>query len=367
MRARQIWFDLRDKNPDDWADIVNASPIQYVLVRPKSVGKDKGQLGAKIKPIYWVTKADELKKADAGDTVVSSDETILQAASEMGLKCGYYTKIVDQQTMEAAWERGIHYDYLLVELDDETNIPLELLIAQIEQHKAQTGLFKVVRSVEELKVVSGVLEKGTDGVVLNSDEPGVFSEIGELVSENEKVTLSEVEVLGTEYVGMGDRGCIDTTSLMTKDEGMIVGSTSAGGILVCSETHYLPYMELRPFRVNAGAVHSYVLSCDNSTHYISELKAGDKVLSLNTSGDARVVTVGRNKIERRPLLIIRGKIGDVEINTILQDDWHVRVMGADGKPRNITQLTKGDRLLGCLMQRGGRHVGIKIDETIVEK
>ena len=59
---------------------------------------------------------------------------------------------------------------------------------------------------------------------------------------------------------MGDRGCIDTTSIMTKDEGMIVGSTSAGGILVCSETHYLPYMELRPFRVNAGGVHSYVLS-----------------------------------------------------------------------------------------------------------
>ena len=171
--------------------------------------------------------------------------------------------------------------------------------------------------------------------------------------------LDEVEILGVEYIGMGDRGCIDTTSLMTKDEGMIVGSTSAGGILVCSETHYLPYMELRPFRVNAGGVHSYVLSRDNSTRYISELKAGDKVLSINTKGDARVLAVGRNKIERRPLLLIKGKIGDVEINTILQDDWHVRVMGADGNPHNITQLKKGDRLLGCLMQSGGRHVGIK--------
>ncbi|MGZ4853271.1 MAG: 3-dehydroquinate synthase II [Halobacteriota archaeon] len=80
-----------------------------------------------------------------------------------------------------------------------------------------------------------------------------------------------------------------------------------------------------------------------------------------------MVTVGRNKIERRPLLLIKGKIGDVEINTILQDDWHVRVMGADGDAKNITQLKKGDRLMGCLMQSGGRHVGVSIDETIIEK
>ena len=368
MIAKQIWLDLRDKkNPDDWADVVNMSPIETVLVRPKSVEKDKSRFGAKIQLIYWLADVAELKETEAGDTVVSSDETVLQAAEETGLKSGYYIKIVDQQTMEAAWSRGIRHDYLVVELDDETNIPLELLIAQIEKHKAPTGLFKVVHSLEEFSVVSGVLEKGTDGVVLNCDESDVIGKIGEVASENEKVKLDEVEVLGIEYIGMGDRGCIDTTSLMTKDEGMIVGSTSAGGILVCSETHYLPYMELRPFRVNAGGVHSYVLSPDNSTRYISELKAGDKVLSINTKGDARVVAVGRNKIEKRPLLLIQGKIGDVEINTILQDDWHVRVMGADGEPRNITQLRKGDRLLGCLMQSGGRHVGINVDETIIEK
>ncbi|MDD1721164.1 MAG: 3-dehydroquinate synthase II [Euryarchaeota archaeon] len=367
MRAKQIWLDLRDKkNPDNWADIVNTSPIETVLVLHQSVEKDKGHFGAKINLVYWVTDVAELKKTEAGDTVVSSDETVLQAAGDMGLKRGYCIKIVDQQTMEAAWSRGIHYDYLLVELEDETNIPLELLIAQIEKHQAPTGLFKIIHSLDEFPVVSGVLEKGTDGVVLKCDQQDVIGKIGEVVSESEKVKLDEVEVLGIEYIGMGDRGCIDTTSLMTKDEGMIVGSTSAGGILVCSETHYLPYMELRPFRVNAGGVHSYVLSCDNSTRYISELKAGDKVLSVNTKGDARVLAVGRNKIERRPLLLIKGKIGDVEINSILQDDWHVRVMGADGKPRNITQLRKGDRLLGCLMQ-SGRHVGIYINETIIEK
>ncbi|MGZ4926634.1 MAG: 3-dehydroquinate synthase II [Halobacteriota archaeon] len=42
-------------------------------------------------------------------------------------------------------------------------------------------------------------------------------------------------------------------------------------------------------------------------------------------------------------------------------------MGADGDAKNITQLKKGDRLMGCLMQSGGRHVGVSIDETIIEK
>lgn len=39
---------------------------------------------------------------------------------------------------------------------------------------------------------------------------------------------------------------------MRQDEGMIVGSTSAGAIFACIEIHNLPYMELRSFRVNAG-------------------------------------------------------------------------------------------------------------------
>ena len=84
----------------------------------------------------------ELKKTEAGDTIVSTDETVLQAARERGLKRGYCIRIIDQQTMEAAWSRGIHYDYLLVELEEETNIPLELLIAQIEKSQGPNRLIQ---------------------------------------------------------------------------------------------------------------------------------------------------------------------------------------------------------------------------------
>jgi 3-dehydroquinate synthase II/3-amino-4-hydroxybenzoic acid synthase len=85
---------------------------------------------------------------------------------------------------------------------------------------------------------------------------------------------------------------------------MLIGSKSNGGILVSSETHYLPYMELRPFRVNAGAIHSYVWGPDNMSPYLSELKAGSKLLCVDTGGNAREVAVGRAKIETRPLLMI---------------------------------------------------------------
>ncbi|CAM9935578.1 unnamed protein product, partial [Sphacelaria rigidula] len=33
----------------------------------------------------------------------------------------------------------------------------------------------------------------------------------------------------------------------------------------------------RPFRVNAGPVHSYALLADGSTKYLAELTAGDQV------------------------------------------------------------------------------------------
>jgi len=44
----------------------------------------------------------------------------------------------------------------------------------------------------------------------------------------------------------------------------------------------------------------------------------------------------------------------------------VRVFGADGKPRNITELAVGDSVLAHLASPG-RHVGIAITETIEER
>jgi len=105
---------------------------------------------------------------------------------------------------------------------------------------------------------------------------------------------------------------------------------------------------------------------DDKVEYITDLSAGSRAMAVSTAGEVREVVVGRVKIEVRPLLLLQGRIENQPINVIVQDDWHIRVMGADGKPRNATLVSPGDELMGYLDQPG-RHVGLKVRETIIER
>ena len=78
--------------------------------------------------------------------------------------------------------------------------------------------------------------------------------------------------------------------------------------LVHNESVGSSFTSPRPFRVNAGAVHCYTLSPDGTTNYLSEVETGSEVLILNSKGKARRATVGRSKIERRPMLMIKAKL-----------------------------------------------------------
>jgi 3-amino-4-hydroxybenzoic acid synthase len=138
-------------------------------------------------------------------------------------------------------------------------------------------------------------------------------------------------------------------------------------LLCVSETHPLPYMPTRPFRVNAGALMSYTMTTAERTSYLSELRSGGTVLAVDVAGRARTVTVGRVKIERRPLLSIDAVAPDGRaVNLILQHDWHVRVLGPGGVVLNSTELRPGDRILGYL-PGPDRHVGYPIDELCYEQ
>ncbi|MDI6734603.1 MAG: 3-dehydroquinate synthase II [bacterium] len=63
---------------------------------------------------------------------------------------------------------------------------------------------------------------------------------------------------------------------------------------------------------------------------------------------------------------MKAKYNDVVINSIVQDDWHVRVHGANGEPRNVTTLKPDDKVLAHITNPGSRHVGIKVEEIIIE-
>ena len=55
--------------------------------------------------------------------------------------------------------------------------------------------------------------------------------------------------------------------------------------LVLGETAVSGYVPPRPFRVNAGPVHQYVLMADppGATKYLSEVVAGDTVLAVDAA------------------------------------------------------------------------------------
>lgn len=301
--------------------------------------------------------------------VASEDPQVLLQAQARDLQTCLRTRVHDADTLHAAIEQGRQHAFLVVSLCDPTNIPLELVIASLQASK--TIVIKEITDPndrDDAIVSLGVMEVGTEGILFSPVDHEIMdrflARLGEIQERELKIEAGTVT--RTRAVGMGYRSCIDLVTLFSPTEGMLIGSTSQGGVLCCPEVFYLPYMELRPFRVNAGGVHSYLFNMDNHTNYLTELKAGSPAMIVGTNGKVRQAPVGRLKTEIRPLRLIEVEFAHGEqVNIFMQDDWHVRIFSSDGLPRNITELKPGDKVLGHVAVPG-RHVGIKVEETIVE-
>ncbi|MEL7146549.1 MAG: 3-dehydroquinate synthase II [Bacteroidota bacterium] len=360
-----VWIDCRNllKNKSKVA-LVNTLSFENVLIGMKDL--NKANLPKKSNIIVEVGALEDLEKLPEGAVVMSEDKNILTAAKDRKFRTAFATEIRDQRTMDESWQEGLNYNFLVIELKAETNIPLELLIAKLQP--TETILIKKVNKAIDAEIAYGVMEEGSDGVLFTSNDFDELKKLDTLLQQESrfKMKLVKAKVTNVEHAGMGYRACIDTTNLLGQNEGMLIGSTSEGGLCVSSETHYLPYMELRPFRVNAGAVHSYVWCPDDNTQYITELKGGSKVICVDTEGNARKVTVGRVKTELRPLLKIEVEAEGRKVNTFVQDDWHIRIFGGNGEPRNASTIAEGEELLAYVCEPG-RHVGVKITENIQEQ
>jgi 3-dehydroquinate synthase II len=147
---------------------------------------------------------------------------------------------------------------------------------------------------------------------------------------------------------------------------MLVGNSSQALFLVHAENVENPFVNTRPFRVNAGPVHAYIRMADGQTKYLSEIGTGDRVLIVNFEGKSYPAVVGRAKVERRPLVLVEAEERGQPISLILQNAETIRLVQPDGEPIALTELEKGSEVLVC-SERGGRHFGVKIDETIVER
>lgn len=288
------------------------------------------------------------------------------AARHPQIEFGRFVEITDAATLEDACRSGRTEKWSVLLFRDPTKIPLEIVIAAAAA--AEGSLITVAADAEEAAIIFGVLELGSDGVMMIPSRVGDATALKAAARTTvPDLDLVELEITATAHVGMGERACVDTATYFRQDEGILVGSHSKGMILCVSETHPLPYMPTRPFRVNAGAIHSYTLAADERTSYLSELKAGSKVTAVDIHGRTRLVTVGRVKIETRPLLSVDAVAPDGRTaNLILQDDWHVRVLGPGGTVLNSTELKPGDKVLGYLPLQD-RHVGYPINEFCLEK
>ena len=76
--------------------------------------------------------------------------------------------------------------------------------------------------------------------------------------------------------------------------------------------------------------------------------------------------MGRLKIEKRPLMLIKARVKDRVVSTIVQNAETIRLTDSAGKAVSVVSLTAGDKVL-VAVEEGARHFGYKIDETIEEK
>jgi len=272
--------------------------------------------------------------------------------------------IINNKEDETRAARSLGSKTVIVRTTDWDIIPLENLIPQGGQR-----LFTFVRNLEDAKLAAGIMEKGVAGVVLETSSREEISRVVKFIKnlERESFGLSVFTVTQVKNIGLGDRVCVDTCSNLELGEGLFVGNSSQALFLVHAENIENPYVSPRPFRVNAGAVHSYVRVPGDRTRYLGELKTGDPVLIINGRGDSYTAHVGRSKIEKRPLLVLFAEDPEGnEHSVVLQNAETIRLMDVDGKPASVVKLKKGDKVLG-FSEKIGRHFGMAVEETIKEQ
>lgn len=278
---------------------------------------------------------------------------------------GRRVTIEGKEAQSEAFDLVGEVDVLLVATPDWTVIPVENLIAEAQDES--TTLLAEVDDPDDARLLLETLEVGVDGVLYRAETPGDVLDLHEALPRDRgpTVDLATATIRDVRPVGNGDRVCVDTASLLEPGEGMLVGSSNSSLFLVHGETLESDYVASRPFRVNAGPVHAYLLGPDGQTRYLSELRSGDEVLVVDREGRTRTAVLGRVKIENRPLLLVEAEDDAGTFTTLVQNAETIRLTGPDG-PKSVTDLEAGDEVL-VRREEGGRHFGRAVDETVEER
>jgi 3-dehydroquinate synthase II len=323
--------------------------VKMVYLDPKKIGKVK-------------TKLQTVFSSIASNYVVVDKDGVRPKGKKVGRKFQVLSNSDIENILTIA-KQGL--DFVIIEVKDWKIIPLENIIAKL--HKIHTKIFAIARTPEEVRKMFSILEVGVDGVIFGTSS---INEVREAMVYlgTKSFDMKPAKITEIKEVGDGERVCVDTASMLHKGEGMLIGSKSNFLFLVHNESVGSSFTSPRPFRVNAGAVHCYTLSPDGTTNYLSEMETGSEVLILNSKGSARRVTVGRSKIERRPMLMIKATVGGEIGGIIAQDAETIRFVKSNGQLVSVTHLKKGDTVMVHAKPAAGRHFGMEVsDEYILEK
>ncbi len=331
-----------------------------------------------MKEIWLLTEGDEwedvkeqIKDAvEIGFTGVVVKEDFAEKARKLGRievvargdgKKACFIDISSAEEQQRAIELSEESDYLFLSFSDWRIIPLENLIAM----KKKAKLIAEVSSVDDARVVLTTLEKGADGIAVRGSRAELLEYFRVVAEEGRRLSLKPAKIVEIKPLGVGERVCIDTVTLMGVGEGMLIGNKAGFMFLIASESEESEYVASRPFRVNAGSVNAYI-KVGEKTKYLAELKAGDEVEIARHDGRIRKSYVGRVKIERRPLMLLRATVNGEDGSVILQNAETIKLITPGGKHVSVAELKAGDEVLVWIGEKA-RHFGVGVEEFVVEK
>jgi len=292
---------------------------------------------------------------------------------------GSVVTVDDEASQEYARSLVGSVEWLVLEFSDWSMIPIENLLAACEgtptkiaavistPEQAQGAGFALERGVEALVVLSSIALVEAALIVKSQRLEHAPQEHDDESNFSGKIGIGKLTITSIESGGTAERYCIDMTRLLDHGEGLLLGSNASSFLFVHGETLESEFVPTRPFRVNAGPPHAYVRMANDQTKYLSELQTGDEILLINTEGMSRSATIGRLKIEIRPMILIKWvDENDKEGSMFLQQAETVRVVGLDKKTKSITALKEGEIVIGWC-DIGARHIGVSISSTVTER
>ncbi|TKJ24622.1 MAG: 3-dehydroquinate synthase II [Promethearchaeota archaeon Loki_b31] len=300
----------------------------------------------------------------------------LKKEKRLGVNCGFFMELKLKNDEKAVIDlsKTKEVDFIIVSAKDWKVIPFENLIAAM--HTTDTDLIALVEDIEEAELMLKTLEIGVDGILITPKNVNDIVQLKSLIQPGIKIELAKAKITKIQNIPESERVCVDSTSLLQPGEGFLVGSTALGFVLIHSETFETTFVNSRPFRVNAGDVSAYILVPNDDpemiyqTNYLSELKGGKRVLAVNYKGETRIVSIGRVKIEIRPMLRFELEVSEgnkkIPLSCICQNAETIRLVDPDGKAKSVVAIKIGDEVL-VHIGPGATHFGTAIKESILEK